>query len=67
MSDARDSPGLTHPRSGCVGILSTRTLWYRICPSRTAFGVEGAGRRGAAVLAGASARPQDYAAIVSAA
>ena len=42
--------GLTHPRSGCVGILTTRGLWYRICPQRGGFNVPGMGRRGAAVL-----------------
>lgn len=50
--------GVTHPRSGCAGILMAHRLWFRICPHRTAFGVEGSGRRGAAVLAGASSRQE---------
>ncbi len=54
MSRVRTLPGLTHPLSGCVGVLATRGLWFRVCPQRTAFGFAHMGR-GAAVLYSARA------------
>lgn len=59
MTPAAVSTVTTHPLSGAVAILTTRGIWYRICPSRTAFGVEGRNRRGGAVLHGASMRNRE--------